>query len=96
VPYIPPKHFGLVMIEAMACGTPVVALERGSVPEVIDQGITGYYSAQSERLPDLVRKALSLDRHKVRQQVEARFSLQRMVNEYVDLYQKIIESAGSR
>jgi glycosyltransferase involved in cell wall biosynthesis len=90
------EHFGLVMIEAMACGTPVVALERGSVTEVIDKGITGYYSTQSERLPDLVRKALLLDRHKVRQQVEGRFSVQRMVNEYVDLYQKIIESAGAR
>ena len=84
------EHFGLVMIEAMACGVPVVAFKRGSVPEVIDTGITGYYCEEAGELPELVKQALLLDRKRIRQQAECRFSISRMTDDYVDLYHKII------
>jgi glycosyltransferase involved in cell wall biosynthesis len=84
------EHFGLVMIEAMACGTPVVAIKRGSVPEVIDPGITGYYCDHADELPNLVKQALGLDRHTIRRHAVERFSIPRMVNDYLDLYRKII------
>jgi len=89
------EHFGLVMIEAMACGTPVVAIKRGSVPEVIDAGITGYYCDHPDELPELVRKALLLDREKVRRQAELRFSISRMTDDYLDLYARIMAATAS-
>ena len=90
------EHFGLVMIEAMACGTPVVAIKRGSVPEVIDPGITGFYCDRAEDLPALVKQALELDRHKIRQHAVTRFTIGRMVNDYLDLYRKLIATSKDR
>jgi glycosyltransferase involved in cell wall biosynthesis len=84
------EHFGLVMIEAMACGTPVVALKRGSVPEVIDPGVTGYFTDDPEELPELVLRAQQLDRKRIRQQAEERFSLERMSTDYLKLYRNLI------
>jgi glycosyltransferase involved in cell wall biosynthesis len=84
------EHFGLVMIEAMACGTPVVAFRRGSVPEVIDSGITGYYCEHVGEMPRFIKQAMMLDRSKIRQQVESRFSVSRMTNDYVNLYRKLV------
>jgi glycosyltransferase involved in cell wall biosynthesis len=89
------EHFGLVMIESMACGTPVVALARGSVPEVIDQGISGYFTDNVDELPELVIKAQQLDREIVRQQAEKRFSLERMTDDYLGLYRKMINQRAS-
>ena len=67
------EPFGLVMIEAMACGTPVVAHRRGSVAEVVDDGVTGFHSSVIDGMAELVPAALKLDRAAVRAHAEARF-----------------------
>ncbi|MFZ1415091.1 MAG: glycosyltransferase family 4 protein [Defluviicoccus sp.] len=82
-----PEPFGLVMIEAMACGAPVLAFRRGSVPEVIDHGISGLVVDDEEEALAAVRRTSMLDRHRVRQQFEKRFSVERMASDYVALYQ---------
>ncbi len=84
------EPFGLVMIEAMACGTPVVGHRRGSVEEVIDDGVTGFHSGVIDGLADLVPGALELDRRKVRAQAEVRFSYQAMVDAYLELYRGML------
>ncbi|MEQ1860620.1 MAG: glycosyltransferase family 4 protein [Chthoniobacteraceae bacterium] len=80
------EPFGLVMIEAMACGTPVVAHRRGSVEEVVDQGITGFHAASLDALPDLLAQALQLDRREIRRHAESRFGHRAMVAAYESLY----------
>jgi glycosyltransferase involved in cell wall biosynthesis len=83
------EPFGLVMIEAMACGTPVVGVKRGSVGEVVTEGVTGFSGPTPEALIPLVSAALRLDRRKVREFAEARFGYKQMVSSYVDLYRKL-------
>lgn len=80
----------------MACGTPVVAHRRGSVEEVIDQGVTGFHAASMDALPDLVAQALKLDRREVRRRAESRFGYRAMVSEYEALYRSIIASKSNR
>ncbi|RPI27557.1 MAG: glycosyltransferase family 4 protein [Acidobacteria bacterium] len=87
------EPFGIVMIEAMASGTPVIAYRRGSVPEVVDPGITGFYGESVEELAGMVPAALELDRRRVREHARRRFSHGRMVDEYVELYRKTIQGA---
>ena len=84
------EHFGIVMVEAMACGTPVVACSRGSVPEVVDQGVTGYHGVSVDDLGSLIPAALALSRRRVREHAESRFSHLRMVDEYLDFYRAVI------
>ena len=84
------EPFGLVMIEAMACGTPVVAHRRGSVGELVEDGVTGYAATSLDALPELVGPALKLDREKVRARAKARFGHQRMVDDYVALYRALL------
>ncbi len=84
------EPFGLVMIEAMACGTPVVAVKRGSVGEVVEDGVTGYTGSSPEELAALVAPALALDRKKVRAAGEAKFGFRQMVADYVSLYRKLV------
>ena len=84
------EPFGLVMIEAMACGTPVVAHRRGSVGEVVEDGVTGYAATSLDALPELVGPALQLDRRKVRERAEGRFGYQRMVDDYLALYRALL------
>jgi glycosyltransferase involved in cell wall biosynthesis len=82
-----PEPFGLVMIEAMACGVPVVAYRCGSVPEVIDHGVSGLIVDSEDEAVAAVRRTSMLDRRRVRQQFEKRFSVERMASDYVALYQ---------
>jgi glycosyltransferase involved in cell wall biosynthesis len=81
-----PEPFGLVMIEAMACGTPILAFDCGSVPEIVDQGLTGYIVSSIEEAVEALPKVLALDRHKIRARFEERFSAARMARDYVKLY----------
>lgn len=87
-----PEPFGLVMIEAMACGTPVVAFSCGSVPEVIDPGVTGFIVDSVEEAGEAVHRAAALDRRVVRSVFERRFSAARMAEDYVEVY-KALRSA---
>ena len=81
--------FGLVMIEAMACGTPVIGVRRGSVGEVVSDGLTGYSASSPEGLADLVGAALKLDRQTVRNEAEKKFGYRTMVDSYVELYRRL-------
>jgi len=86
-----PEPFGLVMIEAMACGTPVVARRHGSVPEVIEEGVTGLIVESADEAAGAVKKISSLSRKRCRQVFEERFSDTRMVKDYVAIYEKLIK-----
>ena len=91
------EPFGLVMIEAMACGTPVIALQRGSVEEVVDFGKTGFYAKSIHELSSLVTRALSLDRRIVRDHASQRFGHARMTDEYLQVYESVLNvSANER
>ena len=83
-----PEPFGLVMIEAMACGTPVLAFRHGSVPEVIDDGVTGKIVGTMEEAVAAMPELLAMDRRKVRRRFEERFTAERMAHDYVNLYTK--------
>jgi len=85
-----PEPFGLVLIEAMACGTPVAALDKGAVREVVDDGITGIVFNDLERMATELGSVLTLDRSVVRERAAARFGVQRMVDEYVDVYRRLV------
>ncbi len=85
-----PEPFGLVMIESMACGTPVVAWHNGSVPEVVDHGVTGYVVDSVDEAVDAVEKAEGLDRRTIREVFEKRFTSERMARQYVEIYERLI------
>jgi glycosyltransferase involved in cell wall biosynthesis len=91
-----PEPFGLVLIEAMACGTPVIAFNRGSVPEVVEDGLTGFVVSDEagalaaiERLPQLSRVA-------IRRRFEQRFTARRMADDYLSVYAELMEAAMPR
>ncbi len=90
-----PEPFGVVMIEAMACGTPVLAYRRGSVPEVIDEGVTGYVVDSVDEAICKIGSALALDRGRVRRRFEKRFSAARMAHEYVAIYRELLGVSGA-
>jgi glycosyltransferase involved in cell wall biosynthesis len=90
-----PEPFGLVMIEAMACGTPVIAFRCGSVPEVIDHGRSGFIVDSLEEALGLLPRALELDRAIVRRCFEQRFSVQRMASDYLELYRRMMQHPHS-
>jgi glycosyltransferase involved in cell wall biosynthesis len=81
-----PEPFGLVMIEAMACGTPVLAFRNGSVPEIIDPGVTGMVVDTIDEAVGAIPALVALDRKKVRERFDARFTCERMATDYVSLY----------
>ncbi|WP_182086573.1 glycosyltransferase family 4 protein [Aureimonas sp. ME7] len=85
-----PEPFGLVMIEAMACGTPVVAWDRGSVREVVDDGVTGFVVGSEAEALEALEKARTLDRASVRRRFEERFTSDRMASDYIALYRKLL------
>ncbi len=86
-----PEPFGLAPVEAMACGTPVLSRPFGSVPEIQIDGYTGFVHLQPEALAASVDKLVNMDRLLIRQYVEQNFSLARMCEEYVDVYQRLID-----
>ena len=87
-----PEPFGLVMIEAMACGTPVIAYRAGSVPEVIDPGVTGLIVESIEEAVRAVEKVQHLDRKRCREVFERRFSSSRMALDYLNIYEHVLAS----
>ena len=89
-----PEPFGLVVIEAMACGTPVVAWRCGSVPEVVDDGVTGVIVSSEEEAVAAVGYAAGLDRGQIRRVFERRFSSAVMARNYVDLYTRLTDRVG--
>ena len=91
-----PEPFGRVMIEAMACGTPVVAWREGSVPEVIDEGRTGFVVDTIAGAVDAIERCRQLDRADVRARFEQRFDAQRMAADYERLYLRMVEGAPRR
>ena len=86
-----PEPFGLVMIEAMACGTPVVAMRGGSVPEIIDSGVTGFVADDLEGAIAAAARAVKLDRRACRAAFERRFSAERMADDYLRIYSQLLE-----
>ena len=90
------EPFGLVLAEAMACGTPVAALNRGAVSEVVDQGVTGMVFENLEDMANELPRVFDLDRRRVRERAVARFGVARMVDEYIRVYNRIVESRRER
>lgn len=88
------EPFGLSVIEAMACGTPVIAMRRGSMAELIEHGANGFLVDDIAQALVAVECAGGLDRAKVRETVATRFSVDRMAGDYIDLYDRILRSAG--
>ncbi len=88
-----PEPFGMVMIESMACGTPVIAFENGSVPEIIDDGVTGYIVNSTLEAIEKVKCITSLSRSKIRQCFEHKFCAARMAADYLKVYETQIEKA---
>jgi glycosyltransferase involved in cell wall biosynthesis len=86
------EPFGLVLAEAMACGTPVAALDRGAVREVVDEGVTGKVFADLDAMVANLPSVFTLDRRRIRERAVARFGVERMVNEYVAVYERIVEA----
>ena len=92
VPIDWPEPFGLVMIEAMACGTPVIAYNRGSAPEVIDEGISGFIVEDETGAIGAVDRLGQLSRARIRQQFEKRFTARRMAQDYLAVYRSLADS----
>jgi glycosyltransferase involved in cell wall biosynthesis len=86
-----PEPFGLVMIEALACGTPVVAYRAGSVPEIIEEGKTGYIVETLDQAVNAVRRIGALDRRTCRRVFEERFSAGRMCRDYLAIYRRLCD-----
>jgi glycosyltransferase involved in cell wall biosynthesis len=86
------EPFGLVMIEAMACGTPVIAFDNGSVPEVIEDGTTGFIVHNEAQACDAVRNIGTLDRNRIRAEFDARFTAQHMAQNYLKLYSRLVKA----
>lgn len=87
------EPFGLVMIEAMACGCPTVAFRMGSVPEIIEHGVTGFVVDTEEEAVEALRHVGTLDRRLIRQRFEERFTATAMTKKYVEVYEKVIQQA---
>jgi glycosyltransferase involved in cell wall biosynthesis len=85
------EPFGLVLVEAMACGTPVAALDRGAVREVVDDGVTGIVFDDLEQMTVNLPRVLSLDRRLVRERAAERFGAERVVREYVAVYHRLLD-----
>ncbi|MFW6290625.1 MAG: glycosyltransferase family 4 protein [Mariniphaga sp.] len=91
-----PEPFGLAMIEAMACGTPVIAYKCGSVPEVVDEGVTGFVVSSQEEAVEAVGKLPQLSREACRKTFERKFSVQRMTRDYLSVYKLIMKQGNKK
>jgi hypothetical protein len=91
-----PEPFGLVMIEAMACGTPVIAFKSGSVPEVIDDRITGFVVPGEAEAVEAIGRLSEFDRRKVRTHFEKRFTARRMAEEYLHSYKAVVRPDAAK
>jgi glycosyltransferase involved in cell wall biosynthesis len=87
-----PEPFGLVMIEAMACGTPIIAYDRGSVPEVMENGVTGFIVNEMEQAVQAVGRVRDLSRARCREVFEKRFTASRMASDYVNAFMRLADS----
>lgn len=87
-----PEPFGLVLIEALACGTPAIAFRRGSVPEIIEDGVTGFIVEDVEQAVVAVKSIDGLDRVECRRIFDQRFSARRMAQDYLHLYEKVLNA----
>lgn len=96
VPIDWPEPFGLVMIEAMACGTPVIAFNRGSVPEVVDEGVTGFVVEDVDAAVAAVPRIAQLSRTQIRGVFERRFTARRMADDYIAAYEALLEAAARK
>jgi glycosyltransferase involved in cell wall biosynthesis len=88
------EPFGLVMIEAMACGCPVIAFRMGSVAEIIEDGVTGFVVDTEEEAIEALKEIEKLDRKRIRQRFEERFTSTTMAKKYVDIYERVIQQAN--
>ena len=91
-----PEPFGLVMIEAMACGTPVIAFNRGSVPEIIEDGVTGCIVEDEQGAIAAVPRAMALDRARIRRRFEERFTSRRMAEDYLAVYRQLAQARRAK
>ena len=91
-----PEPFGLVMIEAMSCGTPCVAWRAGSVPEIIEEGRSGFIVQSIDSAVGALQRAARLDRHRVRACFQQRFSVERMTRDYVEIYRRLVARGAGR
>jgi glycosyltransferase involved in cell wall biosynthesis len=87
-----PEPFGLVMIEAMACGTPVIAWRRGSVPEIVEDGVSGFVVESEAEAVEAIHRVRDLDRGAVRTVFDQRFTSGRMATNYLQLYRAAIDA----
>ncbi|PYL46408.1 MAG: glycosyl transferase, partial [Verrucomicrobia bacterium] len=91
-----PEPFGLVMIEALACGTPVIGFLRGSVPEIIVEGETGFIVEDIDRAAEAVAKIDQISRARCRHEFELRFTDRRMAQDYVRIYQQLLSRSSTQ
>jgi glycosyltransferase involved in cell wall biosynthesis len=96
VPIDWPEPFGLVMIEAMACGTPVIAFNRGSVPEIIEDGLTGFIVEDERSAVGAVHRLSELSRTAIRKRFEQRFTARRMAQDYLEVYRELTQEETPR
>ncbi len=91
-----PEPFGLVMIEAMACGVPVIAFNRGSVPEIVEDGLTGFIVEDEQGAIAAIDRARRLDRTKIRRRFEERFTARRMAEDYLSTYRQLAQARRAK
>jgi glycosyltransferase involved in cell wall biosynthesis len=84
-----PEAFGLVLAEAMLCGTPIAAMRLGAVPEIIEEGVSGFTATAREEFASIIPKCFGLDRRRIREQAQERFSVAQMARAYVSFYEKV-------